>query len=167
MGAFYDLIGASLGDILTPGVGLALPYITAGVSAGLSANEILRTLTGAGIGIRRSSGLGIIKALRTPAGFPPWLRGTSGAAYPSPDLFRVAVYPTSRNYTYVYTGTGTNPFTGLTETQHVSIVTDRLLTNDEAEAMAEAMLIGEQSGPALDQPVLTLETVKISPTYTL
>lgn len=167
MGAWLALTGDPLAALVTPAVRLALPFITSGITQGLSANRILGALTDAGIGIRRADGLKVISALKTPFGYPGWIPSVKAADYPGADLFRVAAYPTSKNYTYTYEITGVNASTGETEVQHVSIVSDTLLTNDAAEALAAELGMSGNSGNALEDVAATLESVKLSPDFRL
>lgn len=167
MGLWQDLTGSPLAELLTPALNLALPFISSGISAGLSANQILSALQVGGLGVNRGSGLKLIKALRTPFGAPAWLRGAKADQYPGADLFRVAAYPTKSNYTYTYTIMGTNPLTGQEETQYVSISSNSLLESDAADAMAVAMGEGSTSGNALEDVQVNLESVKVSPDFKL
>ena len=167
MGAWQALTGDVLGALVTDSIRVALPFISSGISAGLSANQILSGLTAGGIGVNRARGLKVIAALKTPFGYPGWIKGTSADMYPGADLFRVAPFPTGSKYTYVYTVTGKNPLTGALETQHFNIVSDTLLTNDTADALAGSFGEGGSSGNALVDVTATLDVVKLSPDFNM
>ncbi len=165
MNLWEDLTGQLLPSVMTLSVRTALPFLTAGVSAGLSANQILSQLRGAGLGINRAAGLTVIRTLRGAGGMPPAVRGTVAGDYPDPTLFTVAAYPTARNYTYIYEVTGTNPFTGGTEIQNISIVSDTLLTSDEADELANNLIDSGQSNSGLEDVDVELQQVKVSPYF--
>ena len=167
MGAWQLLIGQPLDEVLTASIRLALPFMQSGVASGFSANKILGLLTDAGLGVNRQLGLKVIKSLTTPFGAPTITKSSPTGEYPNPGLFRVAPYPTSRNYTYVYEIVGVNPISGQTEVQHISVVSDTLLTHDDAAGMAEDYIDTGQSGNGLEDLETTLIAVKLSPTFNL
>lgn len=167
MGAWALLIGQPLDEILTASIRLALPFIESGVASGFSANKILSLLTAGGMGVNRQLGLQVIKALSQPFGAPTQTLGTGGPEYPSPGLFRVAPYPTSKNYTYVFQVVGVNPITGQTEVQYVNVVSDTLLTIDDATDLAEDVVDTGQSGNGLEDLETELVQVKLSPYFNI
>lgn len=167
MGAWMALVGQPLDEILTASIRLALPFMQSGVASGFSANKILGLLTDAGMGVNRKLGLQVIKALQTPFGAPPTIVKGFGPDYPDPGLFRVAPYPTSKNYTYVFQVQGVNPITGETEVQHINVVSDSLLTVDDATDLAEDVVDTGQSGNGLEDLETELMSVKLSPTFNI
>lgn len=167
MGAWTLLVGAPLEEIVTASIRVALPFMQSGVASGFSANKILGLLTDAGMGVNRSLGLKVISALKTPYGAPPVVFAGAGPEYPNPGLFRVAPYPTSNNYTYVFQVIGVNPITGETEVQHINVVSNTLLTIDDATSMAEDFIDTGQSGNGLEDLETELIQVKLSPYFNI
>lgn len=167
MGAWTLLIGDPLAELLTPAIRVALPFIQSGVTAGFSANKILDLLQVSGLGVNRSSGLKIIKALQTPYGAPPTITKGTPTDFPDPGIFRVAPFPTSHNYTYVFQITGVNPVTGETEVQYVNVVSNELLTIDDATDLAEDFVDTGQSGNGLEDLETELVQVKLSPFFNM
>lgn len=167
MGAWALLIGQPLEEILTASIRVALPFMQSGVASGFSANKILGLLTDAGMGVNRQLGLKVIGALKTPFGAPPTIVAGQGPDYPDPGLFRVAPYPTSHNYTYVFQIDGVNPITGETERQHINVVSNTLLTVDDATSLAEDFIDTGQSGNGLEDLETELIQVKLSPYFNI
>ena len=150
---------------MTASIRLALPFMTAGVAQGFSANNILNLLTASGLGVNRAKGLAVIKVLRTPFGAPSITKAQGNPYGLDPGLFRAAPYPTSRNYTYVYKVQGVDTSSGIFTTKYISVTSDKLLTSDHAQSIAQTILYTADGMPYLADESYSLETVKISPTF--
>lgn len=161
--SFLDVAGEALGAVLNARARVALPYITAAVHRGLSANETLRTLSAAGMGIRRSNLLTIARVIR--AGFETanTIRGLKGGEFPSPTLFTPATYPTQRRYSFQYSVSGINEQTGENVVRYVTITSDRLLTLDELNGAAEFAVNSNPEAYGIMVSDVNLETALVNP----
>lgn len=162
-GFLPDLAAEILGATASRSIRLATPFILHGLSAGLSANSILSSLTAGGLGVRRQTGLRLISALRQNYGYPSYLRGSKAGLYPPPSAFRPAAYPTKSRYTYVFRVTGRDILTGLSGTRFISISSNGALTSEDARGRAEDAIFAGLEAYALEPSETTLENVLVSP----
>lgn len=150
---------------LTGGASEALPYIVHGVQAGLSANAIGEALTNAGMGIRRTNLLTLVRNIRGGIAGAAYQRGLSADEFPNPEFFTGAESFLSKRYAYVVTVTGENVLTGATQTQGITISTDNVLTNEELDtAVADAMEAGVQTYQ-MSLDTYDLERVLVDPRF--
>lgn len=166
-----EFLGSLAGDILSAysskAVRLATPYIIHGLSAGLSGNAILRSLQRGGLGIRRSTGQSLIRALRGPVGGA--LRPIPGtpADWLSAERYSFAAYPTRRMMTYVIRVTGVNPYTGGPGEQWINISTDTALTEEQVNLHVAAVMDAGLQNYQLEYEGHSVEKVTISPIFGL
>lgn len=132
---------------LTPSLRIALPFIQSGVERGLSANGIISALRGAGMGARRSSVLGVVRALqgiKEQTGYLKYVRRDL-----SPDVSKLpnALTPIRKQYAYTVRLQGVD-LAGNTAESFVTVSTDNpALTRGEIEAEAQSYgLSSDRSG---------------------
>lgn len=152
-------------SILSPSVLRASPFIVQGVNAGLSANEILRTLSTAGLGIRRTEGLRYIKSVKGTFNIAGYQRGLKGNVLPNPSLFNTGRYKLSKTYSYVVRAYGTDTVTGSPAQQHITITSDTVLTNDDIAGEVEATLEQGIQSYRLQLDGYDLEAVLTDPAF--
>lgn len=158
-----DIASEILGAYASKTIRTATPFIVHGVSAGLSANSILSSLQAGGLGVRRSTGLNMIRNLRKQYGAPGLVKGVKPGLFPEPERYGIAAYPTKRKFTYVMKVTGYNPVTGLSDVQHVNVVSDDTLTLAELEETAIDLTSEGQSAGTLFPESAMVEKVLVSP----
>lgn len=130
MASILEGLGAELISSLTGGARTALPYIVHGVLSGLSANLIGNALTQAGLGVRRSALLTIVRSIRSTVEGAEYQRGLQPDILPAPQLFQGAQTFMRRPFAYVVKVTGTNIKTGAPATQYITISTSDVLSNE-------------------------------------
>jgi len=135
--------GLDLGSLLTPSIRLALPYISHGVAAGLSGDQIQSALSSAGLGVRRQNLLGVIRVMRSQTAATQTIRGSKAASFVPPNLLTPTLGFPRNVYQYKYSVTGLDPLTGETRTQFVIVGSDTPMKLADAEA--EALAIIERS----------------------
>jgi len=135
--------GLDLGSLLTPSIRLALPYISHGVSAGLSGDQIQAALSSAGMGVRRQTLLGVVKLLRGQASAAQTIRGSKAASFVPPDLFTPAAGFTRNVYQYKFLISGEHAATGGQTIQYITVGSDSPMTLQQAEEQAfQTIVIG-------------------------
>lgn len=166
-GFLSSIAGDILSAYASKQVRLATPYIIHGLSAGLSGNAILRSLQRGGLGIRRSTGQGLIRALRGNVGAS--LRPIPGtpADWLSAEQYSFAAYPTRRMMTYVVHIQGENSFSGGFAEQWINISTDTALTEEQISIHAQSVMDGNQQNYPIVNAQVAVEKVLISPIFGL
>lgn len=142
--SILDTAGLSVGAVARRTLGMALPYVYGGVEQGLSANEIQDILKTAGLGVRRSTLLGVIKTMRAEYGYPDYIPGSHADQYPDAKSFRFAIDRYNRKYNIHVSVHLRDPMTGEEDTAHITLSSDRLLTLDEIDSAVMSY------GPALE-----------------
>lgn len=136
--------GKSVGAAALHSLGVALPYITSGLDAGMSANQIQDILSAAGIGVNRSNLLGVVKILRTEYGYPSYIPGSEAANFPDASTFRFAIGRYQLKYNHVLSVIIRNSETGEEETVHITLSSDQLLTMDQIDEYVMSYGLGLQ-----------------------
>ncbi len=116
--------------------GLARLYLEGFIKQGLGANATLRALREMGLGYRRSE---FLRDYRLAKGIfekkPAW-KHIPKEKHPSENLFEYRPFRHGKKYTYIVQIEGQNIATGRYETGHATIISNRILTPSELEAMA-------------------------------
>lgn len=144
-------------ELLTKGARAALPMITSLAGTDLSANEILRQVSGAGFSLRRQTGLDMIGALRDNITAARQFRMIASNALPNPAYFGKSLTNMLKDYSYrvkVTGGPSTYP-------DFISIKSDLLLTKEQQISAAMAYLsnaerygmLEEEENPVTYEPV--------------
>lgn len=136
------ILGSFIGA-LSPSIIRASGFINQGLALGLSANEIARTLSTAGLGVRRTDLLSYVRTAKNAFGAATYQKGLKGDILPNPSNFSGSRYFMKRRYAYVVQITGHNPITGESGTVFRTISTDTVLTNDQWEQEAAFIASGE------------------------
>lgn len=126
-------------DALTKSERAALPFLTAAANQGLSANEALRQLSAAGMGIRRANALSIYSDLQDQVNARPYFKSVNLNARLDPSRLGQALTKTTGLYTYTVKSTGVNTLTGEKTERFVNVIADTLLTKQEALDTAQAI----------------------------
>lgn len=119
-------------DLLTPAARLALPYVSSMVESGLSANAIGRALTEAGLGIRRTDLLELVRGLREVEITRPYVSSLRADFLPNPSRLAESVTTLLRSFSYTVQVEGTHLETGELFTKNITVSTDDLLTKEQA-----------------------------------
>ena len=128
--------GLDLGSLLTPSIRLALPYISHGVAAGLSGDQIQAALSSAGMGVRRQTLLGVVKLLRGQASAAQTIRGSKAASFIPPDLLTPSAGFTRNVYQYKFVMSGEHAVTGEQTSRYIIVGNDSPMTLQQAEEQA-------------------------------
>lgn len=131
--SILDTAGLSVGAAGRAALGAALPYVHAGLNAGLSANRIGSILSDAGLGVRRSTLLGVVNVLRTSYGYPPYISSSQAGLYPPASSFQFAFGRYQKQYNVIVTVNLRDPLTGEETESNLTLSSDRLLTLDEID----------------------------------
>lgn len=114
----------------------AYPIIQKGVRAGLASRAIAGTLQKAGLGIRRSTLLKIMRKERSLVQHGLNMRFLPLKRFPNPLKLPTALTKLRRAYSYTVKVFGTNMGTGEPRTQQVTVSSSKLLTRQQAEDIA-------------------------------
>jgi hypothetical protein len=107
-------------------------YIQKGLELGLSANKIQEALGIAGLGIRRTKLLDIVRQITGIQSTRSYVKSLGNNYLPDPTRLKAAVLPISKNYSYLVEIRGIDNTTDEESIQHISIVTDSLISKQEA-----------------------------------
>lgn len=165
MSFLLEGLGSELITSLAESAGLRLPYIIHGVHAGLSANQIQKGLTAAGIGMRRSPLLSLIKGVRNSVLGAEYQRGLKFNELPSPTAFTGSQGFLKHRYAYVVRVHGRNPITGERGSQHITISTPTVLTNTSIERYVGDIMDAGFTDYHLAMDGYSLESVLVDPRF--
>lgn len=162
---FLTEAGVNPASVLTSSIRKAFPYILGGVTQGLSANRIQSMLTSVDLGVRRSNLLTVIGLLRTSYGFPSTLRGVDAERFPGADLFRFGYLGQESNFNHVIKFLTRSSVTGEEFTNHLTVTSDTLLSNEQLQTAVDELSLQSQYGVA--DTLVAWDSVKVwvSPTY--
>lgn len=133
------------------GEGPAIAFIRSLVETAASANEILEKLSLEGIGIRRATGLGVIRYLReTAQPARKYISSLTLNALPNPLRLPKSLTTTLRNFTYVTQLEGFSSKTGQLEQRTINVSSNALLTKQQALDVAEQYATGSFQSGGLD-----------------
>lgn len=138
-----DKAGITAGTRAIKSVGAAYPYIISGVRQGMDLDEIQSALSNAGLGIRRQNLSRVVSLLKTEFGYPSHIPNPLRSKFPASGTFRFGAPGDKKRYTFVVQFKVRNPTTGQTETGHVSVSSDSMLTLDEIENQTLAFGVGD------------------------
>jgi len=128
--------------------GFLASFIKDMVEEGNPANKILADLKEAGVKIRRSTGLELIRKAKGIVKSRPYVASVNYDKYPDPDRLPTAEFDISGEYGYHVKMTGRNRLTGEKFVRHTTISTNRLLTKREAvEAAMDYIAEAEEDYP--------------------
>jgi len=159
------LVGA-VNPELTAGIGIALPAMTSLSVQGtllypiieraagripttaslpkLSANEIIRRVRQMGFGVKRQPALKAIKAMKTQAASYDYISTLTPGAKPLMSMVPFASDKQPLKYQYTVLLTGTDRDTGEQNYQYIRINSPRLLSKNQATAMATDAILEKQ-----------------------
>lgn len=121
---------------LTASARLAYSAIVGGVRRGFSANRIQQILTGAGIGIRRSTLLDVVSATRGILEKGAYLRKLRAGQRFNPVALPEAITQIRRRYSVTVVVKGKMLETDLVTWQHVTLSMDEPMSRDAMEELA-------------------------------
>ncbi len=133
-------------SVLSAAAGRALPFVTAGVARGLSANALQSELAAAGIGVRRTDLLAAVAFVRDVEQAGERLRFVRKDRRPDPARIPEAKYPhlLRADAAYIVRVTGTDPLTGEELVRHVTVSTSQSFTVGELEDIGGTLAIANE-----------------------
>lgn len=158
-------LGAEVLGALVGGAREALPYIVHGVSAGLSANRIGQALAEAGLGIRRSNLLTLVRAYQGTFEAAGIQRGLPSNALPPSYIFFPSATFMKNPFAYILKATVQNNITGLVGTRSITVSSPTALTNEQIADYAENILVSAESDYHVSYLSHTIEEVLVDPRY--
>jgi hypothetical protein len=123
----------------------AYPLIQRGVREGLSSNRILEGLVKAGLGIKRQTGLDIIRAERGVQLEGGALRNLRRTAVFNPERLPEAMTKLRRKFSFQVELRGVDLNTGENTVRLVTVSTDNAMTRNDIEAHAQAFADDDQN----------------------
>lgn len=146
----------------------AYPLIQKGVRAGLSANRIGSALADAGMGIRRSTLLSIVKRERTLLDHSRNLRFLPFDRAPDPERLPEALTRLRRKYSYQIGVRGYIGDTGEPIQRFVTIASSTIITRRQAESAAMQMVEDDpDTYPIVIERVILDSVLRAGPAGTL
>jgi hypothetical protein len=141
------------------------------VEAGLTGLEIQSALSEAGMGVRRSDLLSLIRGLKDVELSRPYIASVRDDLRINPERLAPSLTRTLRNYSFNVALTGKDAETGETRIENVTISTSRLMTKAELKELALAMIpdlsaghLGSGHLVGLEDAEATIQTGTRSPT---
>ncbi len=115
----------------------ASPLIRRGVREGVSSRALTRILQEAGLGIRRQTLLGIMRAVQGEVAIGPVLSALGVDRRPNPFRLPPALTKIRRAFSFAVRVRGAESDTGLEVERFVTVTSDTVPTRREIEALAE------------------------------
>lgn len=144
---------------------VAYPFIEQMAATQLSANKILAHLSDAGLGIARTTGLAIIRALREQQPQRDYSLSLNYDVLPNPLRLTVTLTDTLRRYSYTVKIVGTHSITGERMEQFVTISSHDLLTKNAAIDVATGYLEGAPGNYNIEPDSYQVTAIKRNPKY--
>lgn len=130
----------SILDLISQG-GPVISFIREALSlGGLTPTGILRELRASGLSIATQTFYQVVSYLkRQPGGGGSYLNQLGGDELPDPRQLNLTQSDRDTNYTILIQVTGTDPDTGELDTQYVTVISNRLLSKNQAIGVAGQM----------------------------
>ena len=135
---------------LTKSARFAYPIIQRGVREGLASRSIATALSEAGLGIRRSILLDIMRRERSLVKHALNMRFLPRNRMPNPLRLPTSITKLRRAYSYVIEAFGTDLGTGQLRKQTITVSSSKLLTRGDAENLAEQYAQGQYDSGQLE-----------------
>lgn len=143
---------------LSPSERLASEFLYPLLGQGLSANQALRQLSAAGLGIRRQSGLQLIKQIRAAATWGYRAEAVKDDEYLPTEGMPPRFFNSGRNYAYVVRINGVDADTGESRDQFITILSDTAMTKEQLSDMAFGISEGNYREDGLEFRSMDLVT---------
>ncbi len=123
--------------VLTVAARRAAPIIESAVGRGLSRKATQAILKASGMSFRRQEFLDVFRYFDTGQILARQWKNLRKDFYPNPDRMRESINPLRKKYSYKVRRDILNAEEGEPTKDYITVVSDRLLTPDEAETIAE------------------------------
>jgi hypothetical protein len=130
----------------------------------LSANRILQIANDAGLAVRRSDGLALIRNARQQVSTRPYISSVGLDKLPNPARFATPAYQMNDNYHYLVRVDGVDPETGERTTRYVTVASETVLTKQAALDTAGAYIETDPESYHISEYELTVENAFVNPT---
>ena len=147
-----------------------IPFVRSAVRRGLSSNAIIRTVFQApgAPGIRRTTGLEVIRSVRGTQAFGDRLKFTPRGRAPDPRRIPRALTKTLRDFAFRFSVATEDPVTGLLRTEVRSLARDDVATRATLEdEMSNRMRGDPETYPDRIVGVTLIEAVRSGPSGTV
>lgn len=133
------------------GEGPAIAFIRSAIETAKSATEILEDLSKSGIGIRRQTGLQVIKYLRDEVvPVRKYIDNLGLSKLPTIDRLPKSITTQLRNFAYHTVMEGFSTLTGEKTTRNITVSSNQLLTKEQALDYAVSIAESENQSGGLD-----------------
>lgn len=148
---------ALLLDELLPSARAALPFVQSMVEQGLTSTDIQAALSEAGLGVRRTDLLSLIRGIKGIEESRTYLESVRDDFRPDPSRLPNPIVNTLRTYSFQVSLNGRDSETGELRTERVTISTNSLLTAREIKDMALSLIPDLAAGELGSGHLLGLE----------
>ena len=144
-------------DELLPSARVALPFVQSMVEDGLSTTDIQAALSEAGLGVRRTDLLALVRGIRGIEESRSYLESVRDTFRPDPSRLPSPIVNTLRTYSFQVRLTGRDADTGELRDERVTISTNTLLTAREIKDAALSLIPDLAAGELGSGHLLGLE----------
>jgi hypothetical protein len=145
---------------LLPSARAALPFVQSMVEQGLSAGDIQAALSEAGLGVRRTDLLSLVRGLRGIEESRSYLESVRDDFRPDPSRLPAPIAGTLRSYSFQVRLSGRDADTGELRDERVTVSSSRLLTVRELKDMALSFIPDLAAGELGSGHLLGLENAQ-------
>lgn len=135
----------------------AFDFIKAAHLKGISARAMEPIIRKTIVGISRTTINRVVRGIKGIKEGVADLRFLKRGAIPDPTRIKLARSDILTEYSFTLRMDGINPFSGLLETRRTQVVTDRLLSREDLEELAEATIEGKEGSVMFQDTVFTIE----------
>lgn len=134
------------------------------IEDGVSSNEMIRQAQAAGLSIRRTNALDLIRQIKDITSTKDYVSSLNYNDLPNPNRLAKSVFSLSKQYSYTVQVNGYNNITSELDSQHISVTSDKLISKQDAIDTAMNYIDSQPDVYGLSPTGATVTNIRQSPT---